>query len=134
MKTYGIDTNIVLRLIVDDDPLQRHAVMAFGAKLNKEYLGFVTLVSLIELDWALRTQYHYSRKECSDAIGSIIRIRGVQIESHDVVVLALRQVKIDNVDFADAIISGRSSEIGCEVTMTLDKKAAKHIPAMELLA
>jgi len=107
VNKYGIDTNILLRLIVDDDPVQRRLVLAFGAKLNKEYFGFVTLVSLVELDWALRTQYSYSRKQCFEAISSIVRIRGVQIESHDVVVLALSQMRTDNVDFSDAIISGQ---------------------------
>ena len=42
MKRVGIDTNMLLRLIVNDDPEQRQIVTSFGAKLNQEYRGVVT--------------------------------------------------------------------------------------------
>jgi predicted nucleic-acid-binding protein len=133
MKRVGIDTNVLLRLIVNDDPEQRQIVTSFGAKLNREYRGIVTLVSLIEMDWALRSQYGFNRRQSIEAIRNIMQIRGVELESHDVVARALLIVDAESADLADALISGRAAELDCQWTVTLDRKAAKKIPGMELL-
>jgi predicted nucleic-acid-binding protein len=134
MKRVGIDTNMLLRLIVNDDPEQRQIVTSFGAKLNQEYRGVVTLVSLIEMDWALRSQYGFARRQSIEAIRKIMQIRGVEVECHDVVARALLIVDAESADLADALISGRAADLDCEWTVTLDRKAAKKIPGMELLA
>lgn len=134
MKRIGIDTNVLLRLLVNDDPEQRAAAMKFGSKLNIDYVGVVSLISLVEMDWALRTQYRYGRKQSTEAIGKIIRIRGVEIEYHDVVVGALRLVEGNNADFADALIGCRLAEMGCETIVSFNRRAAKSVPGMELLS
>ena len=134
MRRVGIDTNILLRLLVNDDPAQRAAALAFGSKLNIDYVGVISMVSLVEMDWALRTRYRYGRKESIGAIAKVIRIRGVEIESHDVVVRALRLVEGNNADFADALIGCRLESMDCEMTLTFDRRAAKSVPGMELLA
>ena len=134
MRRLGIDTNVLLRLIVDDDPKQRRIVMDFGSQLNREYRGVVTLVSLLEMDWALRSQYGYPRRQSIAAIRKIMQIRGVEVECHDVVARALLLVDVENADFADALICGRAADLGSEKTVTLDRKAARRIPMMELLA
>lgn len=133
MKRIGIDTNVMLRLLVNDDPEQRAAALAFGSKLNVDYVGVVSLISLVEMDWALRTQYRYRRRESIEAISKIISIRGVEIENHDVVVRALRLVEAQNTDFADALICFSLAKLDCEKTVTFDQKAARFVPGMELL-
>jgi predicted nucleic-acid-binding protein len=134
MRQVGIDTNVLLRLFVEDDPVQRETVLRFGSRLNKDYKGTVTLVSLLEFDWALRSQYRYSRAESLEAVKRLVRIRGIEVECHDVVVKALTNVESRNTDFADALIAFRSQDLGCASVFTLDEKAAARIPGMELLA
>jgi predicted nucleic-acid-binding protein len=129
----GIDTNILIRLLVDDDPSQRPIIEAFGKKLNRVFKGFVTLVTLLELDWALRSQYGYSRSQSVSALRRVLQIRGVEAEHHDAVVGALELVETRNADFADALIAMRALASGCDHVATLDKRAAKAIPGMELL-
>jgi predicted nucleic-acid-binding protein len=133
MNRVGIDTNILLRLIVNDDEAQRQLVTAFGSKLNKEYRGLITLVALLETDWALKSQFGFSRRQSSDALRKLTQIRGVDVECHDVVARALILVDESNADFADALIAERSADLGCMRTATLDQKAASKIPSMELL-
>ena len=133
MRRLGIDTNVLLRLVVDDDPAQRKIVTNFGSKLNREYRGVVTLVSLLEMDWALRSQYGFDRHQSIGAIRKIMQIRGVDVECHDVAARALLLVETENAEFADALIAGRAADLGCERTVTLDRKAAKKIRTMELL-
>ena len=134
MNKLGIDTNVLLRLIVDDDEEQRKLVVGFGSKLNNEHRGMITLVALLETDWALRSQFGFSRQQSSEALRKLTHIRGVDVECHDVVVRALLLVDEANADFADALIAERSADLGCLHTVTLDQKAAKKVPGMELLA
>lgn len=133
MRRVCIDTNVLLRLLVDGDPLQREAVVRFGQRLNTEVMGQITIVSLLEIDWALRSQYGYSRRASMDAIQRILRIRGVTIENHDIVVRATRLVCDRNADFADALIAGLAETMDCEATVTLDRPAAKTVSGMEVL-
>lgn len=134
MMMLGLDTNVILRTLVGDNPQQVAAAAEFGKKLGREYSAFVTLISLLELDWALRSQYGFKKKEVVLAIGKLLRTRGLVIESHALVVAALWQVENTNVDFADALIAARSLEEGCKSIKTFDKKAASRLPGMELLA
>ncbi|SMF04556.1 Predicted nucleic-acid-binding protein, contains PIN domain [Xaviernesmea oryzae] len=134
MMMLGLDTNVILRTLVGDNPQQVAAAAEFGKGLGREYSAFVTLISLLELDWALRSQYGFKKKEVVLAIGKLLRTRGLVIESHALVVAALWQVENTNVDFADALIAARSLEEGCKSIKTFDKKAASRLPGMELLA
>lgn len=102
MRFVGIDTNILLRLIVNDDEARR---MKFGSQLNKDYQGFVSLVTLLEMDWALTSQYGYSRRQSAEAIHNLARIRGIEIEKQPVAIRALIMAEERNADFADALIA-----------------------------
>jgi predicted nucleic-acid-binding protein len=134
MIQYGLDTNVILRTLISDDPQQADAARQFGAGFGKHYTGYITLISLLEIDWALRSHYGFAKKDVATAIGTLIRLRGVTVESHDLVVRALMQTEDANADFADALITARSLEAGCASIKTFDKKAASCVPGMELLA
>ncbi|MBA3041468.1 MAG: type II toxin-antitoxin system VapC family toxin [Alphaproteobacteria bacterium] len=134
MKLIGLDTNIVIRLLTNDDPDQRRLALQFAEGLGKEYTAFMPLICVVELDWALRSQLGYTRRDASNAISKLLRVRGLTVEHHDLVVKALRQVTQNNADFADALIAARSIQEGCGSVKTFDKRAASRVPGMELLA
>ena len=134
MTLVGLDTNIIIRLLTNDDPDQRRSALHFAAGLGKEYLAFLPLICVVELDWALRSQLGYTRQDASNAISKLLRVRGLTVEHHDLVLKALRQVAQNNADFADALIAARSIEEGCISVKTFDKRAASRVPGMELLA
>lgn len=133
MKRVGIDTNVLLRLIVNDDTQQQDAVLKFGRKLGNDLHGYVPVICLIEMDWALRSQYGYKRDARIAAIRAILRLRFVDIESEDAVVNALSAVE-EGADFADAVIAHQCLDAGCDAVVTFDKKAAQKIPIMEMLS
>lgn len=134
MKLVGVDTNIVIRLLTDDDPDQRRLALRFAEGLGKDHFAFLSLICVLELDWALRSQLGYDRREASTAIAKLLQVRGLTVESHDLVVKALRQVDQKNADFADALIAARALQEGCTSVKTFDKRAASRVPGMELLA
>jgi predicted nucleic-acid-binding protein len=134
MTLLGLDANIVIRLLTNDDPDQRRLALRFAEGLGKDYLAFLPLICVLELDWALRSQLGYGRREASTAIAKLLQVRGLTVESHNLVVKALRQVDQKNADFADALIAARSLQEGCTSVKTFDKRAASRVPGMELLA
>jgi predicted nucleic-acid-binding protein len=134
VKTFGLDTNVVLRLVLDDHPAQHNAALTFGAGLGREYNAFMPLIALLELDWALRAQYGFQKKDVTATVERLLRTRGLSVENHTLVLKALGLVTTHNVDFADALIACRSQEEGCDAIKTFNQKAAKRIPGMELLS
>ncbi|KZS51968.1 MULTISPECIES: PIN domain-containing protein [Rhizobium] len=133
MIAYGVDTNVLLRLIVDDDPEQRAAALKFGEGIGRDYRGFLSLLNLLELDWALRARFGFKKKDVVEAIGKLTRVRGLDIENQTLVIKALRAVETRNADFADALIGYRAADEGCQATKTFDRHAFKTVPGMELL-
>lgn len=134
MRKIGIDTNILLRLLVDDDAVQREAVTKFGAGIGKTFIGFITVVTLVEIDWALRRKYYFSKRESAAAIQRLVRLRGVEIQSSDAVIRSLRGVETGRGDFADLMIVHLALDANCDHVASLDKKAAAKIAAVELIS
>ena len=133
MKTYGLDTNVVIRFLTQDDPAQRRAALRFGAGLGKDHLAFLPLVGILELDWALRSKLGFSKADVIKAVSKLLNTRGLTVEHHSLVVKVLQLVEKNNADFADAMIACRSMDEGCDAIKTFDVKAARKVPGMELL-
>jgi predicted nucleic-acid-binding protein len=133
MKTYGLDTNVIILLLTDDDPAQRRAALKFGAGLGKDYSAFLSLVGILELDWALRSRLGFARQDVVTAVDKLLHTRGLIVEHHNLVLKTLKLVAANNADFADALIACRSLDEGCESIKTFDLKAARRVPGMELL-
>lgn len=134
MKMIGLDTNVVLRLLTNDDARQRRAALRLAEGMGRDYTAFMTLVSVVELNWALWSKLGFSKQDAARAIGSLLQTRGLVVEHHDLVLKALRLVLTENADFADALIAARSLQAGCISITTFDRQAARKIPGMELLA
>lgn len=134
MNRIGIDTNVLLRLLVNDNQEQRASVLKFGEGLGTRYLGYITIISLVEIDWALRKQYGFAKKDSVTAIRKLLRIRGIEVQSPATVSVALQSVDSAGGEFADVLIAHLCMDAGCSHIVTFDRKAAGKIPVMELLA
>jgi predicted nucleic-acid-binding protein len=131
----GIDTNVLLRMVLNDDPQQRAKALKFGDGLTPERPGYISLIVLVEFNWSLVSRYRQPRKQVLAAIHRLIRTRSLVFESHNAVVRALeRSNNNTGVDFVDALIAEHNREEGCAYTVTFDRAAASRIPTMELLA
>lgn len=133
MSQVGIDTNILLRMVLNDDPDQRAKALAFGGDLSAQNPGFVSLIVLVEFSWALTSRYRQTKEQALSAIHRLLGIGTLIFEDFDAVVRALERAAVPQVDFADALIAEHNLQLGCSRTMTFDRSAAKYIPSMELL-
>jgi predicted nucleic-acid-binding protein len=130
----GLDTNILLRAMLDDHPTQSPAAQELLRSFQSGQRGFVNLPVLMEFFWVLRTHYKLPRQELVAALLELIGTETIEFEALQTVIQALALVETSGADFSDAIIGLRNSELGAETTVTFDRDAVRSVPAMELLA
>lgn len=94
MTLLGLDTNVIVRTLVADDPQQMAVAKEFARGLGREYTAFVTLISLLELDWALRSRYGFKKKEVVLAIGKLLQTRGLVMKAMRLSLLRFGRLKI----------------------------------------
>jgi predicted nucleic-acid-binding protein len=122
----GLDTNVLVRYIMQDDPKQSPKASALIESLNADNLGFITLVSIVELYWVLTSSYDLTGQQVKQALEVLLRTKQIIVDRADQVLRALRVFDDGKADFADCLIERTAVSAGCEQTMTFDVGAAKH--------
>ena len=121
----GLDTNVLVRLVVGDDPEQTSRAKRYIERYcTPESPGFINCVVLAELVWVLDISYGYGRPEIASVVEGLLAGGDRIIEHHDSVRASLGDYRTGKMDFADALISHINSDRGCETTATFDRKAA----------
>ena len=128
----GLDTNILVRFYAQDDPEQCRRCDKFLQTLAPESPGFVSLVSLIELAWVLRSQYRLKKQELIRILERLLDTPELLVENQTAVALAVRHFSQFKVDFADCLIERSGAAAGCDATVTFDVSASKFA-GMKLL-
>ena len=122
----GLDTNVLVRYIMQDDAKQSPQATKLMESLDTDQPGFVSLVSIVELYWVLTSCYDLSGQQVKQALESLLRTKQVIVDRADQVLRALRVFDDGKADFADCLIERTASSAGCTETMTFDVGAAKH--------
>jgi len=121
----GLDTNVLVRYIMQDDARQSLRATKLMESLTVDEPGFVSLVSVVELGWVLSSSYDLDREQVAQALELLLRTKTVVIDRADEVMKALRVFKASSADFADCLIERTAASAGCGRTMTFDVGAAK---------
>ncbi|MEO6066294.1 MAG: type II toxin-antitoxin system VapC family toxin [Lysobacterales bacterium] len=123
----GLDTNVLVRYIVQDDSRQSPKSNALLESLTLEAPGFVALVSVVELYWVLSDCYSLSREQVAKAIEGLLQTREIVVDRAERVAHALRIFRSGGGDFADCLIALEGFAAGCERILTFDRRAAKVV-------
>ena len=129
----GLDTNVLVRYIMQDDPKQSAKATQLIESLDSDSPGFVSIVSVIELYWVLTSCYALSNVQVKQALEALLRTKQILVDRADQVMRALRVFADGKSDFADCLIERTAAGAGCTGTMTFDTGAAKHA-GMTLIA
>ena len=122
----GLDTNVLVRYIAQDDPVQSPKATRLIESLTADDPGYVSLVSVVELVWVLTGCYSSSKAEICVVLETLLRTKEIIVENADVVWRALRLFKANNADFSDCLIERSASDAGCGYTATFDQGAVKN--------
>lgn len=122
----GLDTNVLVRYIMQDDPKNSPKVNQLIESLDADNPGYITMVSVIELYWVLTSCYELSGQLAAQALEAILRTKQFLVERADQVMRALRVFGEGAADFADCLIERAAAGAGCSQTMTFDVGASRH--------
>jgi predicted nucleic-acid-binding protein len=121
----GLDTNVLLRSVTRDDPVQSPIARRLIATLDEANPGYVNTVVLAEFVWNLRTRYRYARDQILTAIEALLQSAAFVIADRDGVNAAVSRSRDDGMEFADALIGELNRQAGCRTTVTFDRTASK---------
>jgi predicted nucleic-acid-binding protein len=129
----GIDTNVLVRYIAQDDEGQSPIATELMESLTAENPGYVSLVVVVELVWVLAGCYASNRTEICQVLDNLLRTKEIVVAQADVVLRSLRRYADGKGDFADFLIAQAANEAGCDEVVTFDKAAGKFCGMRELL-
>ena len=119
----GLDTNVVVRYLVQDDPEQSATASAVIDALTEREPGFLSLVTVVELHWVLRRAYSLPAPHCRDLLERLLDARELRVERPSIIRAALTNSR-QGADFADAVIAELGRAAGCHHTVTFDHGAS----------
>ena len=120
----GLDTNVLVRYIAQDDPKQSAKATKLIESLTTDAPGYVGVVSVVELVWVLTGCYASTKNEICDVLETLLRTREIVVAQSDTVWKAIHLFKSGKADFADCLIERSAAEAGCSHTATFDRNAA----------
>jgi len=122
----GLDTNVLARFIVQDDPVQSPAATSLlESRCSPGDPGFVSITVLVELAWVLSGAYGYEKSVVAAVIRQLLQTDSLLTENAPIAWSALRSFENGSADFADYIIGRGNVGAGCSTTFTFDTKAAQ---------
>ena len=86
----GLDTNVLVRLLTNDDPAQADAAQhLLETQAGRQAPAFVDRVALVELVWVLQRRYGYDRAAIADAVVALLRTPALRLEDAERVIDAV---------------------------------------------
>ena len=129
----GLDTNALIRLLVEDDAAQAAAVRKRLAPLdNLAESVLLNNIVLVETLWTLRRAYQFERAALLGLLGQLLSAKTFGFEDRTTVALATEQFASSSADFSDCLIAAQNARLGCDTTVTFDK-GMSSLPKVELL-
>jgi predicted nucleic-acid-binding protein len=119
----GLDTNVLVRYLTQDDAAQGHRANVLVADAaTKGDRCFIASVVLCELVWVLRGAYGFDKATVVSALERILATTQFEIDEKDIVRRALEDYRGGKGDFADYVIGHRGLEAGCAATASFDRR------------
>ena len=122
----GLDTNVLVRYLAQDDAAQSaRATRLIEHELSEREPGFIGLVVLVETCWVLKRLYGATAAELRDTVRDLLDTRQFVIEQRTVVLRAVARLGSSAGDLADALIAEAAGAAGCARTVSFDKQSVR---------
>jgi predicted nucleic-acid-binding protein len=129
----GLDTNIIVRYIMGDDPVQTSKAVRIIERHTEQDTAFISLASVLETVWVLQSVYKLSNQQVAQAVERMLQVETITVQNETEVSAAAHALKTGRGSFEDALIGALGVTAGCESTLTFDRKAAR-LHGFELIA
>lgn len=118
----GVDTNVLLRIALQDDIHQSRAAALF---LKREGPCYVTHLVLAELVWVLEGGRKESKKTIVTALERVLDNEAFAVQAPGIVKDALDVFRRSNADFSDCLILAQCKHDGQVPLATFDRALGK---------
>ena len=123
---FALDTNVIVRYIAQDDPVQSAAATRiFEDIISDKNHGFITSIALCETLWVLSRAYGQSRSKLVEVIEALLKADNLELEHRDLVWSAKEDFRNGNADFSDYLIARIGKAQGASTTLSFDRNALK---------
>ncbi len=121
----GLDTNVLVRYIMQDDLRQSSKAAALIDGLSKNKQGYISQVTFVEVMWVLESCYDLDKEEISKVAEGLLKSKELHKECVELLWQAFKLFNQSNADFSDCLILVTCQRDGCQKVYTFDKKASK---------
>jgi predicted nucleic-acid-binding protein len=122
----GLDTNVILRYLLQDDPKQTRQVNQISDRqLSEDNMGFISLVTVLEIVWVLRSLLKQNPSQIASHLENLLTADSLEVQNEQQVFDAVFALKRGTGEFEDVLIGALNAWAGCSNTVTFDRKAAR---------
>ena len=122
----GLDTNVVLRLLLTDDPAQKIRANKFIQQAKRlDTRVIITLAVVLEMEWVLRSSAKMNKAEVLNIFNLLLESYDIEIDNEKVLEQALHIYENAASDFAECLFLAQYQRLGCSTMVTFDAKAAR---------
>jgi predicted nucleic-acid-binding protein len=122
----ALDTNVLVRYVVQDDTVQLAAAKRLISRCLAEGLSiFVPVTVVLELEWVLRASFGYVKDDVLQVLSNLFSAAELTFESERALEVALQFYREGSADFADCLHIALTTHAGGQPLWTFDKGAAK---------
>ena len=117
-----VDTNVILRFLLNDPPeMAEKAAQVFEAAEKGEVTLVVNAIVIAEAIWVLQSFYKQSIPTISKAITDLILNEGILIEDKVTLLSALHLYEMRRIDFIDAWLAAIMQQQGIQQIFSFDE-------------
>ena len=122
----ALDTNILVRYLVEDDAAQ----LAAAKKLIRSALAagetfFIAITVTLELEWVLRSNFKFNKEQVTTTLSSLLAAAELTFESEPAAEIALALYRKSSADFSDCVHIALAHMAGESPLWTFDRAASK---------
>ena len=121
----GLDTNILVRFVAQDDAVNSPRANAIMKSLSVEEPGWIAVTAIAEFAWVMTRTFRIARKDVYSLLDRLLTRPDVVVEQSDLVHKAANLFLRGNAEFTDYLVACTGQAAGCTHTVTFDRKAAK---------
>ena len=130
----GLDTNVLLHYLAQDDPKRSpRATEILERRLTEQEPGFVSLVTILEVVWVLKSLFKRSSQEIANDIEMLLAADTLEVQNEQEVYLAVVSLRNGIGTFEGALIGSLGAWRGSSAISTFDENAAKWLPGFQLV-
>jgi predicted nucleic-acid-binding protein len=131
----ALDTNVLVRYLVEDDAAQLVAARRLINRCVREGQAlYIPVTVVLELEWVLRASFDFSKNDVLQSLSSLFSAAELSFESERALEVALQLFRKGTADFADCLHIALATQAGEQPLWTFDKGAAKVSGAKLLFA